>query len=329
MEGGARERLLGEEAEVEEGLGRRLWKENKKLWVVAGPSIFTRFSTFGVTVISQAFVGHIGSTELAAYAVVSTVLMRFANGILVRTHASHPPFSPPPPLPSPLPFLRIPQQDICTLHFFIRGSSTDPLRFFHPSSSSSYVGLMIFLLTSLGMASALETLCGQSYGAKQYHMLGIYLQRSWIILCACALLLTPIFIFTTPLLKLLGQEESIAEMAGTVAHWFIPVFFSFVWAFTIQMYLQSQSKNIIITYLAVATLTLHLFLSWFMVMKLNLGLAGVMGSMILAMWIPVMGQLAFVCFGGCPETWTGFSFTAFLDLWAIVKLSLSSGVMLW
>ncbi|RZR99100.1 hypothetical protein BHM03_00028609 [Ensete ventricosum] len=141
MEGGARERLLGEEAEVEEGLGRRLWKENKKLWVVAGPSIFTRFSTFGVTVISQAFVGHIGSTELAAYAVVSTVLMRFANGILVRTHASHPPFSPPPPLPSPLPFLRIPQQDICTLHFFIRGSSTDPLRFFHPSSSSSCVAI--------------------------------------------------------------------------------------------------------------------------------------------------------------------------------------------
>jgi multidrug resistance protein, MATE family len=64
-------------------LGRRAWEENKKLWVVAGPSIFTRFSSFGVTVISQAFVGHIGPTELAAYALVSTVLMRFSNGILV------------------------------------------------------------------------------------------------------------------------------------------------------------------------------------------------------------------------------------------------------
>jgi MATE family multidrug resistance protein len=64
-------------------LGRRAWEENKKLWVVAGPSIFTRFSSFGVTVISQAFIGHIGATELAAYALVSTVLMRFSNGILV------------------------------------------------------------------------------------------------------------------------------------------------------------------------------------------------------------------------------------------------------
>ncbi|XP_072975901.1 protein DETOXIFICATION 21-like [Typha angustifolia] len=252
----------GEEDPEEEKLERRLWEENKKLWVVAGPSIFTRFSTFGVTVISQAFVGHIGPTELAAYAIVSTVLVRFANGIL------------------------------------------------------------------LGMASALETLCGQSYGAKQYHMLGIYLQRSWIILFTCSLVILPIFIFTTPILRLLGQEESISSMAGVISLWFIPVMFSYVWAFTLQMYLQAQSKNVIITYLAVLTLALHLFLSWFMTIKLGLGLAGVMGSMILAMWIPVLGQLAFVFFGGCPETWTGFSWTAFKDLGAIIKLSLSSGVML-
>lgn len=73
-------------------LRRRAWEENKKLWVVAGPSIFTRFASFGVTVISQAFIGHIGATELAAYALVSTVLMRFSNGILVRTCLSINPF---------------------------------------------------------------------------------------------------------------------------------------------------------------------------------------------------------------------------------------------
>ncbi|OAY69384.1 Protein DETOXIFICATION 20 [Ananas comosus] len=72
------------EGEEEEGIKRKLVEENKKLWVVAGPSICTRFSTFGVTVITQAFIGHIGATELAAYALVSTVLMRFANGILPR-----------------------------------------------------------------------------------------------------------------------------------------------------------------------------------------------------------------------------------------------------
>ncbi|KAH0647198.1 hypothetical protein KY285_032446 [Solanum tuberosum] len=32
--------------------------------------------------------------------------------------------------------------------------------------------------------------------------------------------------------------------------------------------------------------------------------------------------------GWCKDTWTGFSFLAFKDLWPVVKLSLSSGVML-
>ncbi|KAH7854877.1 hypothetical protein Vadar_018643 [Vaccinium darrowii] len=66
----------------EEKLKDRLWSETKKMWKVAGPAIFTRFSSFGVNVISQAFVGHIGATELAAYALVVTVFLRFANGIL-------------------------------------------------------------------------------------------------------------------------------------------------------------------------------------------------------------------------------------------------------
>ncbi|BAT15690.1 Os12g0125500 [Oryza sativa Japonica Group] len=72
-----------EEEEEVGSLGRRLVEENKKLWVVAGPSICARATSFGATVVSQAFIGHIGATELAAYALVSTVLMRLSVGILV------------------------------------------------------------------------------------------------------------------------------------------------------------------------------------------------------------------------------------------------------
>ncbi|MGV7989088.1 MATE family efflux transporter, partial [Mycobacterium kansasii] len=75
------------------------------------------------------------------------------------------------------------------------------------------------------MASALETLCGQAYGAKQYHMLGIYLQRSWIVLFSVTIILLPLFIFTAPILRLLGQADEIAAMAGTISLMFIPVMF--------------------------------------------------------------------------------------------------------
>uniref|UniRef100_A0A0E0MBZ3 Protein DETOXIFICATION n=1 Tax=Oryza punctata TaxID=4537 RepID=A0A0E0MBZ3_ORYPU len=110
-------------------------------------------------------------------------------------------------------------------------------------------------------------------------MLGIYLQRSWIVLFCCAVLLLPLYLFTTPLLIILGQDPKIASMAGTISLWYIPVMISNVGNFTLQMYLQAQSKNMIVTYFAMLNLGLHLFLSWLLTVKFHLGLAGVMGSM--------------------------------------------------
>lgn len=179
------------------------------------------------------------------------------------------------------------------------------------------------------MASALETLCGQAFGARQYHMLGIYLQRSWLVLLTCAILLVPVFVFTSPILRLLGQDAHIAATAGTLSLWFIPVIFSFIFSFTLQMYLQAQSKNNVIAYFAAVSLSLHVFLSWLMAMKLKLGVVGVMCSMNLAYWIPVFGQFGYVLCGWCSDTWKGFSPLAFKDLCPVFKLSLSSGAMLW
>ncbi|KAJ7971994.1 Protein DETOXIFICATION [Quillaja saponaria] len=178
------------------------------------------------------------------------------------------------------------------------------------------------------MASALETLCGQAFGAKQYPVLGIYLQRSWIVLFLTSMFLLPIFIFTTPILEVLGQEESIAKVAGKISIWSIGIVFAFIVSFTCQMYLQAQSKNMIIAYLAAFSIGIHILLSWLLTVKFKFGITGAMTSTILAYWIPNLGQLLFVTCGGCPETWKGFSFLAFKDLWPVVKLSLSSGAML-
>ena len=42
------------------------------------------------------------------------------------------------------------------------------------------------------MGSALETLCGQAYGAKQYHMLGVHTQRAMLTLLALSIPLATI-----------------------------------------------------------------------------------------------------------------------------------------
>jgi len=179
------------------------------------------------------------------------------------------------------------------------------------------------------MASALATLCGQAFGAKEYSMMGLYLQRSWIVLFLTALVLVPVFIFTSPILTLLGQDERIAQVAGTISLWSIPVMFSFILSFTCQTFLQSQSKNVIISFLAAFAIVTHVFLLWLLTMNFKLGIPGAMISTILAYWIPNIGQLIFVTCGWCSDTWKGFSFLAFKDLWPVVKMSLSAGAMLW
>ncbi|XP_065854417.1 protein DETOXIFICATION 24-like [Euphorbia lathyris] len=180
----------------------------------------------------------------------------------------------------------------------------------------------------IGMSSATETLCGQSFGARQYHMLGIYLQRSWIVDGAVATVLLPLFIFGTQILEAIGQQKDIAVVAGQIALWFIPYQYFFVFSLTIQMFLQSQMKNQIVGWVFGLAFLVHVPMSWLFVTKLGLGIPGALGALNLSGWLSVIALFVYAFGGWCPNTWTGFSKAAFLDIMPVVKLSLSSGFMI-
>ena len=118
------------------------------------------------------------------------------------------------------------------------------------------------------MASALETLCGQAYGAKQYHMLGVQMQRSWIVLSLAAVALLPLFVFPAPILKVTGQSSEVAERTGVVALWLIPFHLSFPFQFSLQRFLQSQLKAGVVAWVSGSVLAVHALVSWVFVYKL-------------------------------------------------------------
>jgi multidrug resistance protein, MATE family len=60
------------------------WVESKKLWCIVGPAILQRIALYGINVVSQAFVGHIGDLELAAFSIAAIVVAGFNFGFLVR-----------------------------------------------------------------------------------------------------------------------------------------------------------------------------------------------------------------------------------------------------
>ncbi|KAK1425147.1 hypothetical protein QVD17_20492 [Tagetes erecta] len=262
MDDGLGAKLIRREEEEETGdLKQRIWEESKKIWRVALPGIISRVCSFGSIVVTQSFVGHVSDIDLAGYALVQSLSVRFVNGVL------------------------------------------------------------------LGMSSATETLCGQAFGAGQNHMMGIYLQRSWIVDLITLTILLPIFVFGTQIYKLVGEEESIANSGGYISLWFIPFIYYFVFSLTIQMYLQAQLKNMIIAWLSVSQFVIHIPLSLLFVYKLNMGVAGAMIALSMSSWFLVIGEFIYIFGGWCPHSWKGFTVAAFKDLFPVVKLSLSSGVM--
>lgn len=262
MDNGIQTKLLRhEEEEVEGDLKVRVWNESKKIWRVALPGVISRVCAFGTIVVTQSFIGHISDIDLAGYALVQTLSVRFVNGIL------------------------------------------------------------------LGMSSATETLCGQAFGAGQHHMMGIYLQRSWIVDLLTLTVLLPIFVFGTQLYRLLGEESSIAISGGYISLWFIPFVYNFVFSLTIQMFLQAQLKNMVIAWLAIFQFAIHIPLSWLFVYKMGFGVPGAMVALSISSWFLVIGEFIYIFGGWCPHSWKGFTVAAFKDLVPVVKLSISSGIM--
>ncbi|XP_042479345.1 protein DETOXIFICATION 35-like [Macadamia integrifolia] len=179
----------------------------------------------------------------------------------------------------------------------------------------------------LGMASALETLCGQAFGAGQMYMLGIYMQRSWIILTVSCVLLLPVYIFATPILELLGQDHDIAVLASKFAIQIIPQLFALAINFPIQKFLQAQSKVGVIAWIGFVTLLLHVFFLWLFIYVLGLSTFGAALAYDISGWVIPIAQLVYVV-GWCKDGWKGLSWLAFHEIWAFVRLSVASAVML-
>ncbi|XP_042512368.1 protein DETOXIFICATION 40-like isoform X2 [Macadamia integrifolia] len=181
----------------------------------------------------------------------------------------------------------------------------------------------------IGMGSAVETLCGQAYGASKLEMLGIYLQRSMILLMLAGVPLTVICIFSKPILMLLGQSSTIASAAAVFVYGLIPQIFAYAANFPMQKFLQAQSIVAPSAYISTATLLVQILLSWVAVYKIKLGLLGAALVLSLSWWIIVVAQFIYIVKSErCKLTWTGFSLQAFSGLFGFFKLSASSAVML-
>ncbi|XAR60185.1 hypothetical protein NMG60_11033447 [Bertholletia excelsa] len=181
----------------------------------------------------------------------------------------------------------------------------------------------------LGMASAVQTVCGQAYGAKQHSAMGIICQRAIILHVGAAILLTFYYLNFGKILVLIGQAENIAGMGQIFATGMILQLYGFAVSCPMQRFLQAQNIVNPLAFMSFGVFLLHILLSWLVVYVLDYGLIGASLTLGFSWWLLVLLQGCYILFSpSCKKTWTGFSFKAFSGLWPYFKLTLASAVML-
>eukprot|EP00252_Welwitschia_mirabilis_P022331 TRINITY_DN6010_c0_g2_i1.p1 TRINITY_DN6010_c0_g2~~TRINITY_DN6010_c0_g2_i1.p1 ORF type:complete len:275 (-),score=50.80 TRINITY_DN6010_c0_g2_i1:79-903(-) len=181
----------------------------------------------------------------------------------------------------------------------------------------------------IGMASGLETLCGQAYGARQYRMLGIHMQRAMFTLFWICVPLSIVWIYIPQILLALGQDPSISVEAGDYARWLIPSLFSYAFLSPLTKFLQTQSIIMPMMFSSAIVLIVHVPLCWALVFKAGLESKGAALASAASNWLNVALLALYIIFSPtCRKTRAPISTEAFHDTNSFLRLAVPSAVMM-
>ncbi|XAR68322.1 hypothetical protein NMG60_11003409 [Bertholletia excelsa] len=180
----------------------------------------------------------------------------------------------------------------------------------------------------VGLSGALETLCGQGYGAKLYRMLGIYLQSSCIISLFFSIIISIFWLYTEPILVLLRQDPQISKSAALYMKFLIPGIYAYALLQNLLRFLQTQSVVLPLVACSLLPLLLHFAVAYTLVHWTGLGFRGAALAVSVSLWIAAIMLGVYVLRAGkFKQTWCGISSEAFHHVFNIFKLALPSAAM--
>ncbi|CAA7030280.1 unnamed protein product [Microthlaspi erraticum] len=149
------------------------------------------------------------------------------------------------------------------------------------SSFSNVTGFGVLF----GLSGALETLCGQAFGAEQYHKLGSYTFTSMVYIMMIAFPISIFWMFMNKILILLHQDPQVAELASIYCLWLIPALFAYSILEPLVRYFQSQKLIFPMVLSSLAALAFHVPLCWLLVHTFDFGVKGAAVSTGISYWL--------------------------------------------
>ncbi|XP_038685585.1 protein DETOXIFICATION 16-like [Tripterygium wilfordii] len=195
------------------------------------------------------------------------------------------------------------------------------------SMATSFAGVTGFSFM-LGMVGGLETLCGQAYGAKQYHMLGVHLQRATLVLALASIPIALTWSCTEQIFIFFKQDPQISRQAGVFAWWLIPSILPYGLLQCQFRFLQSQKMTGPLMISTGISSLLHALTCWTLIFGFGLGSRSAALSIAISYWINVIMLSIYIKFSPkCYKTWTGFSRDGMKNLSSFLRLGIPSALM--
>ncbi|KAK7272981.1 hypothetical protein RIF29_14026 [Crotalaria pallida] len=180
----------------------------------------------------------------------------------------------------------------------------------------------------LGMAGALETLCGQTYGAEEYRKFGNYTCCAIVTLILVCLPISLLWIFMHKILLLFGQDPEICRAAREYCICLIPALYGYAVLQSLIRYFQTQSMIFPMVFSSIAVLFLHVPICWGLVFKSGLGHVGAAFAIAISYWLNVIGLGIYMKYSSsCEKTKIVFSSNALSSIKEFLHFAFPSGLM--
>ncbi|KAG5521660.1 hypothetical protein RHGRI_034028 [Rhododendron griersonianum] len=181
----------------------------------------------------------------------------------------------------------------------------------------------------LGMACALETLCGQAYGAQQYQKIGTQTYTAIFSLIIVCLPLSILWMNMGNVLILMGQDPLISHEAGKFTKWLVPSIFAYAILQPLVRYFQMQSLTLPMLISSCATLVFHIPLCWVLVFKSGLDNLGGALAIDISIWLNVIFLVLYMRYSSaCAKTRAPISMDVLRGVGEFFSFAIPSAVML-
>ncbi|XP_074579602.1 protein DETOXIFICATION 49-like [Curcuma longa] len=158
-----------------------------------------------------------------------------------------------------------------------------------------------------GLAMGMEPICCQAFGARRYHLVGLSLHRSVLLLLSSSVPIALLWYYIRPLLLLLGQDADLAAAAASYLHACLPDLVLQSFLHPLRIYLRTQSITLPLTACAGIAVALHLPINYLLVFVLDLGIGGVALASVWFNFNVVLFLLIYIYFSGVHRRTGGLS----------------------